>query len=145
MDERAFLDGLRARPDDATTRLVYADWLDEQGGELAERPVDERLRGRTELTERAAVGVVAPGAAELLTAPVVQWLDQRVASGVRDAWGAAPGVDFSSCDPLAALEAALDRVGREVDAPGDALRIALEVAREGLSHDAAPAVAMADT
>ena len=30
-DESAFLDILRATPDDATTRLVYADWLDERG------------------------------------------------------------------------------------------------------------------
>jgi uncharacterized protein (TIGR02996 family) len=32
MKEAAFLDALRARPDDDATRLVYADWLDEQRG-----------------------------------------------------------------------------------------------------------------
>jgi uncharacterized protein (TIGR02996 family) len=30
--EAAFLDAIRSKPDDAVTRLVYADWLDEQGG-----------------------------------------------------------------------------------------------------------------
>jgi uncharacterized protein (TIGR02996 family) len=30
-DEQAFLDALRANPADETTRLVYADWLDERG------------------------------------------------------------------------------------------------------------------
>src|SRR5262245_50515711 len=28
-DEKAFLDAIRTNPDDDTTRLVYADWLDE--------------------------------------------------------------------------------------------------------------------
>jgi uncharacterized protein (TIGR02996 family) len=30
-EEAAFLDALRKNPDDDVTRLVYADWLDEQG------------------------------------------------------------------------------------------------------------------
>jgi uncharacterized protein (TIGR02996 family) len=30
-DESGFLDALRADPNDGTTRLVYADWLDERG------------------------------------------------------------------------------------------------------------------
>jgi uncharacterized protein (TIGR02996 family) len=32
IDEKVFLDTLRQTPDDDVTRLVYADWLDEQGG-----------------------------------------------------------------------------------------------------------------
>jgi uncharacterized protein (TIGR02996 family) len=28
-DERGFLDAIKKYPDDATARLVYADWLDE--------------------------------------------------------------------------------------------------------------------
>jgi len=31
-EESAFLDAIRSKPDDDVTRLVYADWLDEQGG-----------------------------------------------------------------------------------------------------------------
>jgi uncharacterized protein (TIGR02996 family) len=31
-EEDAFLDAIRSKPDDDVTRLVYADWLDEQGG-----------------------------------------------------------------------------------------------------------------
>jgi uncharacterized protein (TIGR02996 family) len=31
MDEQAFLDVLEAHPEDDTTRLVYADWLDDHG------------------------------------------------------------------------------------------------------------------
>src|SRR5262245_58609739 len=30
-DERPFLDGIRAAPDDLDSHLVYADWLDERG------------------------------------------------------------------------------------------------------------------
>jgi uncharacterized protein (TIGR02996 family) len=32
-EEVAFLDAIRKKPGDDVTRLVYADWLDEQGGE----------------------------------------------------------------------------------------------------------------
>ena len=32
-DEAAFLAMISANPDEDTHRLVYADWLDEQGGE----------------------------------------------------------------------------------------------------------------
>jgi uncharacterized protein (TIGR02996 family) len=32
-EETAFLRAIQERPDDDTTRLVYADWLEEQGGE----------------------------------------------------------------------------------------------------------------
>ena len=50
--ERAFLDSLREKADDATTRLVYADWLDEQPGELA-RAKAEYLRLEARLLEAA--------------------------------------------------------------------------------------------
>jgi len=36
MDEQPFLDAIRARPDDETHRLIYADWLEERGDPLAE-------------------------------------------------------------------------------------------------------------
>src|SRR5262245_41957249 len=39
VDDAAFLAAIKATPDDNTTRLVYADWLDEQG-----RPGGEFLR-----------------------------------------------------------------------------------------------------
>jgi uncharacterized protein (TIGR02996 family) len=53
MDEESFLAALDARPGDETTRLVYADWLDDHGqadraaflraeAELALMPEDER-------------------------------------------------------------------------------------------------------
>lgn len=35
-DERPFFDAVLADPDDATARLVYADWLEERGDERAE-------------------------------------------------------------------------------------------------------------
>src|SRR4051794_22325861 len=35
MNEDAFLQAIRQTPDDDTTRLVYADWLDEQGDEAS--------------------------------------------------------------------------------------------------------------
>lgn len=40
-EERAILTAIRNRPDDETTKLVYADWLEERGYSRAEFP---RLR-----------------------------------------------------------------------------------------------------
>jgi uncharacterized protein (TIGR02996 family) len=34
-EESAFLDVIRSKPDDDVTRLVYADWLDEQGAKAS--------------------------------------------------------------------------------------------------------------
>ncbi|MBY0229725.1 MAG: TIGR02996 domain-containing protein [Gemmataceae bacterium] len=50
--EKAFLDGLREKPDDAVTRLVYADWLDEQPGDEARRKA-EYLRLEARLLDAA--------------------------------------------------------------------------------------------
>lgn len=59
-DDEAFLDALRARPNDSVGRLVYADWLDEQNDPRAEfLRLEVRLAGgglsddeRLELTNR---------------------------------------------------------------------------------------------
>ena len=51
--ETAFLDSLRDKPDDATTRLIYADWLDEQPGEQS-RLKAEYLRLEARLLEAAS-------------------------------------------------------------------------------------------
>jgi uncharacterized protein (TIGR02996 family) len=47
-EERAFLHRLQTHPDDDVTRLVYADWLDEQGD-----PRAAYLRGEVELSSLA--------------------------------------------------------------------------------------------
>jgi uncharacterized protein (TIGR02996 family) len=49
-EEEAFLDALRSKPDDDVTRLVYADWLDEQGG-AASTAKSEFLRLQCQLAE----------------------------------------------------------------------------------------------
>lgn len=36
MAEQDFIDAINANPDDLTTQLVYADWLDERGDSRAE-------------------------------------------------------------------------------------------------------------
>jgi len=88
-----------------------------------------------------AAGLAPEHAAELLTAPVVQWLDHAAAAGARDAAARAPGDGAAPTgDPLAWLEAAADRAARAVDAPDDALTVALDVAREELERYAPPAV-----
>lgn len=90
------------------------------------------------------VGLCPRDASELLSAPVIQWLDHAVADGARDATApvSAPreerAVVFRASDPLAWLEAAVDRAARRPDAPVDALRIALDVALERLGDFAAP-------
>jgi uncharacterized protein (TIGR02996 family) len=56
--EEAFLADIRARPDDDTPRLVYADWLDEQGG-AANADRAEYVRLEIELAG-AEVGRGAP-------------------------------------------------------------------------------------
>ena len=64
-DEQAFLDALKANPADDTTRLVYADWLDDRGeaakAEYLRRVVDLVVfpPGRREYTEAAGELVAA--------------------------------------------------------------------------------------
>ena len=60
-DEAAFLDALRANPADDTTRLVYADWLDERG--------DDRAR-----YVRLVCALVWMPPEEVLTAPAAEEL-----------------------------------------------------------------------
>src|SRR4051794_25928099 len=56
-DEAAFLDAIRRKPDDDTTRLVYADWLDEQG-DTTSATESEYLRVECRLSE------ISPDSAE---------------------------------------------------------------------------------
>jgi uncharacterized protein (TIGR02996 family) len=61
--ERAFLDSLRERADDPVTRLVYADWLDEQSdGEARTKAEYLRVEARLlEATKRRVGGLPADG------------------------------------------------------------------------------------
>lgn len=62
MTESAFLRAAAAQPDEDTLRLVYADWLDEQGGEVfATQAAFVRLQVR-----RARLDFFDPGRAALL-------------------------------------------------------------------------------
>lgn len=94
----------------------------------------EQLAPRLRELERLAVeaGVVSADAGMLATAPVAIYLDHAVAEGVRDATATATGPTFAPSDPLAALEQALGRRDDAVDPRHDALRMALQVAREEL-------------
>ncbi|HJZ56263.1 MAG TPA: TIGR02996 domain-containing protein, partial [Gemmataceae bacterium] len=47
-DEHALLAAIREHPEEDTPRLVYADWLDEQGGQ-ANRDRAEYIRAAVEL------------------------------------------------------------------------------------------------
>jgi uncharacterized protein (TIGR02996 family) len=77
-EEDAFLQALQERPDDDTTRLIFADWLEEQGDEISlakaayirfdcelarktpEEPALRRLQARRrELAERVAADWLA--------------------------------------------------------------------------------------
>jgi uncharacterized protein (TIGR02996 family) len=60
-DELAFLRAAAAEPDDDTLRLVYADWLDEQGGAAAAQAAFARLQVR-----RSRLDVFDPDRANLL-------------------------------------------------------------------------------
>ena len=59
-DEDAFLQAMRERPDDATLRHVYADWLEERGDprsqtvreELTQRQQEEALFANTRMSFR---------------------------------------------------------------------------------------------
>jgi uncharacterized protein (TIGR02996 family) len=57
-DEAGFLAAIRADPDDDTPRLVYADWLDERGGD-ADVARAEYIRLSIELA-RAGLGRIVP-------------------------------------------------------------------------------------
>lgn len=100
---------------------------------------------RPHLSEVERLGVLAglahEEAPELLTAPVVQWLDQAAALGARDAMSRTSddGGGIAG-DPLAWLDAAADRVARAVATPDDALDVALDVALEALDGYVVPEV-----
>lgn len=49
MDQRSFIEAIQANPDDEVSRLVYADWLDEQG-----EPRGELIRVQCELARLPA-------------------------------------------------------------------------------------------
>jgi uncharacterized protein (TIGR02996 family) len=60
MSHDAFLDEIRADPEDTIPRLIYADWLEENGDPLAElirvqcelAELDVEVEGRSELRQR---------------------------------------------------------------------------------------------
>ena len=87
-DERAFLEAVRAQPDDDTPRLVFADWLDERGqGDDAARAALIRAQCRLERLpdgrERSAAGREVKA---LLKAHAKAWTAPLRAAGLGDDW-----------------------------------------------------------
>lgn len=91
-DDDAFLKAILADPDDDSPRLIYADWLDEQGQperaefirvqcELARLPEGEPRRGELEARERELLtlhqGAWATDALRPLTGMVTSWWFRR--------------------------------------------------------------------
>ena len=74
-EEAAFLDALRDTPDDDTTRLVYADWLDERG--------DARATYLRQLAAVATADDFAPCLAPLVAAGAELDADWRRAVSAR--------------------------------------------------------------
>jgi uncharacterized protein (TIGR02996 family) len=90
-DEQAFLDALKANPADDTTRLVYADWLDEQG----EAAKAEYLRLVAVLAQTCDDCTrEQPEVARLLELAGTLPEEWRVPAGSRFAV-----VDYGGCDP----------------------------------------------
>ncbi len=142
--EAALRDQLRALGDEraADRDALVADAVAEACWRARERCL-AALRPRVRAVEAlgVAAGLAPEHAAELLTAPAVQWLDHAAAAGARDAATRAAGDGAAPTgDPLAWLEAAADRAARAVDAPDDALTTALDVARDELERYAPPPV-----
>jgi GTP-binding protein EngB required for normal cell division len=138
----ALRDQLRAlgegRADDR--EALAADAVAETSWRARERAL-AGLRAHFEALERHAVaaGLAPVTAPELATAPAAQWLDLAAALGARDATArAAPDAAPFAGDPFAWLEVAAERAARAVDAPDDALDLALAVARDALDRYAAP-------
>src|SRR5262245_33803483 len=77
MSDAAFLNTIRANPADDTTRPVYADWLDEQGGE-ANAARAEFIRVQVELARLDETDPSRPALEdrenELLRANESKWL-----------------------------------------------------------------------
>jgi len=71
--ERALIDAIRDDPDDDLRRLVYADWLEEQG--RPERA--ELIRVQIELAKRSDAGELADRAVELLQRHKEEWVRPR--------------------------------------------------------------------
>jgi GTPase SAR1 family protein len=144
--ELSLRDQFRAVDDRAGDReALVADAVAEVGWRARSRALAS-LSPRMREVERLGVevGLCARDASELLTAPLIQWLDHAVADGARDASApaTAPRAEgnaaFLPSDPLAWLESAADRASRRPDAPVDALRVALDVALDRLADFTTP-------
>jgi hypothetical protein len=124
---------------------LVADAIAEVGWRARARALDaiaNELRAVEELSARA--GLVAPAAADVATAAVVQWFDRAVAEGTRDAEQPSHDVPhvgaFLSSDPLARIEAAAERRARMGALLDETLRVALHAARDALSKVHTPSV-----
>src|SRR5438270_1223294 len=77
MSQAAFLNAIRDDPDDDTPRLVYADWLDEQGG-IANAARAEFIRVQVGLARLDETAPARPALEdrenELLRAHEVVWV-----------------------------------------------------------------------
>jgi uncharacterized protein (TIGR02996 family) len=78
-DEAAFLAALKANPADDTTRLVYADWLEENDEALKA----EYLRFVVVFAQRAENLAAAPGAERFIGFGVALTKEWRTAAGSR--------------------------------------------------------------
>jgi uncharacterized protein (TIGR02996 family) len=88
MQDDAFLTAILADPDDDAPRLIYADWLDEQGRperaefirvqcDLARRPEGDSRRGELQARERALLAVHEKDWAAPLVGLVLRWTFYR--------------------------------------------------------------------
>jgi cellulose synthase operon protein C len=118
---------------------LRADAIAEVGWRARERALSS-LSARIEEIERLAVqtGMVSEHAHDVVTAPLVLWLDHAIAAGVLDAAERSERVQFLASDPTVRLDAALDRVVHAQATPHTTLRLALDVAQILLSEVTVP-------
>jgi uncharacterized protein (TIGR02996 family) len=105
MQEADLLAAIAAAPDDDATRLVYADWLDEHGGE-AEQAHAELIRCQVELARLDAADPRSPALLArsrrcgVLTAPRRPWVDHVPGTTVALARGLIAGARLSASEYL---------------------------------------------
>ncbi len=94
MDGKSFLEGLRGDPDDDALRLVYSDWLEENGDVARAEFVRAQCALATRRTDDGSIGDLQRRIDALLETHGKAWFGNVHVSSEREADGLPPGINI---------------------------------------------------